>query len=281
MGTVPNHERLSFDIPGRAQRKAELLRQQIETLTKAVAFELRLPYELERLQEAGGRGVQDALTGGGGHKKLGWSFSQHASRYIYRRALEHGKRLRSEAKPAPTEEQIHKALKAFSKGQWQILVADSGEEDLHPLRSYLDANRDQLVQTLGAERYYCVLEAVVRRGMIISLGWAVKRRLKFVNITKPASAVYLRESRRRENIQGSPRPPGPRSLMETASMRAIAEALSTAGEKVTDKTVAGYLERWEALPFESFNGDPSDYWVLIGDKHAYKRYMRRLEQDSQ
>ena len=67
-------------------------------------------------------------------------------------------------------------------------------------------------------------------------------------------------------------------MMETASNRAIAEFLDRNDERVTNRKVAGFFERMAETPFESFDGDPSDYWVIIGDKRAYSRYKRRLEQ---
>jgi hypothetical protein len=188
MGSVPNHKRPSGEDPNSTQRKTELLRQEIEAAAKAVAVSCGLPFELEALREAGARGVVDALTKSN-HETLGWTLQQHARRYIYERTLERGKRLQREARSVPTAKCIKEALEKFSPQQWETLGA-SFEEALYPLRSYLDDNKDELVQALGIVAYNRILAAAIQRGMVLSLGWAVKKNRKFVNISNPAYAAH-------------------------------------------------------------------------------------------
>src|SRR3712207_2165674 len=125
MGSVPNHERLSPKDSSRGQRGAELLRQEIEVVARAVAVRCGLPYELEALREAGKRGVRDALARGG-HDKLGWSFLEHVRRPIYERVLKCAKQFQNEAIQTPTGRRLREALEAFSANQWETLVAGFG-----------------------------------------------------------------------------------------------------------------------------------------------------------
>ena len=63
MGSVADQEQPQFRGLDDKQRRAELLRQVIEAAVKAAAFDLRLPYELEKLEKLGTRGLADRSTG--------------------------------------------------------------------------------------------------------------------------------------------------------------------------------------------------------------------------
>ena len=115
---------------------------------RAVAVRCGLPYEREAIREAAKHGVEDARVGG--HEKSGWSFEQHARRYIYERIIERTARLQNEARPAPTGKRIREALENLSADQWEGLIASFGREDLYPLRSYLDDNKGELLRVLGS-----------------------------------------------------------------------------------------------------------------------------------
>lgn len=280
MGSIP---------PGELSRVKELRDRieqcapQLQGAAHGVALRFGLPWELSRLRKTGEQGVVEALR----HRKdqaLGLPFPQAADGEIQKAMQGLAQRLHKQKKggfsapPPPSEECVKEALETFSADEWKRLIAAFGEEDLRPLRCYLDENRRQLVGTLGRAKYWRILEATVTRGMIMHLSWAAKKRRKFIRYLDAFYAVYWRESRRRENRQGVPRSPGTR-LMETVSLTKIARALSGGGHKVTPKKVAGMFKRWKETPFESFTGDPSDYWLIITDAHAYNRYKRRLSRD--
>ena len=82
MGSVADQEQPQFRGLDDKQRRAELLRQVIEAAVKAAAFDLRLPYELEKLERLGTRGLADALDGDG-YQALGLLFPQRVERCVY------------------------------------------------------------------------------------------------------------------------------------------------------------------------------------------------------
>jgi len=264
-----------------ATRDLKLL---LDGVARETALKFMLPWDLALLIERGKTGVAQAFADRAKNPNL--PLAQFASKYVYEKVMPEGERIRAqrdasgERYPQPSGQQVEKALKTFSAPEWRGFIDQFGRADLDVLRKYLDANKEDLLQTLDHMTYWRVLEAAVTRGMILHLDWAAKKRRRFIRYTDALYAAHLRESRREQNTQGLSYPSQPRSLMETASNRAIAEALSRGGEKVSQKQVADMFKRMAETPFEKFDGeDPSDYWLIITDARAYNRYMRQLKHD--
>jgi hypothetical protein len=269
-------------IPAGSDSTAAKFLQLLDEAARGTALKFMLPWDLGLLRECGIVGLQVASA----HlaENPGLPPANFASKYVYNQVMAGGERRRAqrdasgEKYPQPSGQQVAKALETFSAPEWLGFIYQFGRADLDVLRKYLDANKDDILQTLDHMTYWRVLEAVVTRGMILHLNWAAKKRRRFIRYTDALYAAHWRESRRKQNTQGLSYPSQPRSLMETASNRAIAEALSRGGEKVSEKQVANIFKRMAQTPFEKFDGeDPSDYWLIITDARAYNRYMRQLK----
>jgi hypothetical protein len=266
-------------IPGESDSTAAGFLNLLDDAARKAALKFDLPWDLALLRQQGEQGIQEAFARR--RENPGVSPEQFASKYVRKQVTAEGKIIRvqrdalGEKYPQPSDQRIAEALETFSAQEWRGFIDGFGRSDLDALRMHLDANKGDLLQTPDHTKYRRILEAAVTRSMIMHLSWAAKKRRKFVSYLDAFYAVYWRESARRENRRGVTRPRGTR-LMETVSLESIAKALSRGGHRITPKQVAGMFRRWKETPLESFEGDPSDYWLIITDALAYNRYRRGL-----
>jgi hypothetical protein len=293
VGSVPDHKGASPEVSNSKQRKAELLKQAIETAAKAVAIQLRCPWQLVALREHARQHVsQPSLLGAWKEhdRSSGFKFPHQA--YIRKVLLTWSK-----GRPAspPSEESVREAYEAFTKEEWtNRLIPNLDRATLRPLLLYLQANKNQLtraqvawlkdsgssnttereaeeldqrIRKLAAaawRKYSAVYEAAAKRSMILLFSQGDWERTP---ISDPLWAALW------EKV-GAPRTSKHRTPAELYRPRAIAEALGYDPDN-KHKQVAEWLERMEQLPFEEFvktyGGDLSDYLTWVRRPRLYNK----------
>ncbi len=280
MGSIPNHEQLAALI---------------EAAARKVAHRLRLPWGLERLREHGRRGVIEASEHDA--RRSGLSPLQHTNLRINRATQKGGEAMQVGGQPPPSDERIEDALRTFSVEEWKQLIAEFEVEDLKALRSYLDANWEDLelrpyLVGPGVTGKHERIEAFARtRGWILALRHP---KANLVDVSGPFWAAKWDRLSRAKNLGGAPRPSKRRSWDEMSSARGIAEALVMAPyrriaadryrEVLRDKEreiqrkardVRKWMARMTEEPFEEFDGSLYDYFFKTSDPAAYERYRER------
>ena len=272
MGSIPPSEPSKV---GELRRRIDECAPQLEDAAHQEAYELRLPWEFSRLRKAGERGVLEALKERKG-QVLGLPFPQAAYGEIKKATRTEAVRLQAQREDKdeasePSGENIWEALETFSKQEWRDLIAEFEEQDLYPLRSYLDTHRGEIERQLGPIKFNAVYGSAVKRRLILFLS---QPGVRMTPVTDPMwAAIWVQNSKQRK-MEGVPRPSKRRSWEEMASYRGIAEALSQDGRKVTDKQIKTYLKRMKQVPIEKFDGSEYDYYAIIADTRAYNSYLR-------
>lgn len=260
------------------RRRIDECAPQLKAAAQQEAYEFRIPWELSRLRKDGERGVLEALKAQK-ERAIGLPFPQAASGEIKKATRAAAERLRArrnngEEAPPPTEEDVREALETFSKQEWRDLIAEFEEQDLTPLRSYLDAHTEEVGNQLGRTKFLAVFGSAVSRSIFLRARLLSRLGARMIPVTYPMWAATWAQNSRQRKMEGVPRPSRRRSWEEMASYRGIAEALSRDGQEVTDKQVKVYFERMEQVPIEQFDGDALAYYSMIADTNRFKRYLR-------
>lgn len=131
-----------------------------------------------------------------------------------------------------------------------------------------------LENRLGYSKYHTILSHEVNRGLILFFR---QPGIRMTALTDAYWAAHIRNTARRRNIEGVPRPSIKRSWAEVGDLNNIAESLSTHGRKVSPYKVKMMLGRMEQTPFEEFEGSFQDYLLWVTDPKAYKHDLRLRE----
>jgi hypothetical protein len=257
-------------------------------LTQAVrelAFELRLPWKVEQLFEAGKQGVRAALDNNSDSRALGLPPEQLLNARIRQEIGMAGRTMQAQAAAdgetrPPSEQEMENALEAFDAEQWKVLIQCLGQVDVETLRSHLQQNTDNLKQRFGARKIKRLEAFTIMRDIEL---WLKDNRSKLVPISDAYWAVGLADAYRLESIKRvnpDGRASNAKSLAEQAGDRATARHLKK-HDKVIDREmsvspyqVKQWRQRQRALPFEDFDGDFLTYLVTIYYPEAYKSYLR-------
>jgi len=238
-----------------------------------------LAWDLAQLRKRGEAAFLEAFARR--DENRGRPVEQFAAGYISREVVAVSKRIRAQRDaegdryPAPPGQQIAEALETFSEQEWRNLIPRFEQRDLKPLRAYLDANREKLEHGSSQGKYRVILANAVERELILLL----QRPLRMIPVTDPMWALLIREQTQQLKMELGPRPSRKRTADEMGRANAIAEGLSRQGHKVTPYKVTTYFERMERVPFDQFDGSVYDYFAMIADTRAYKRFLRSQELD--
>jgi hypothetical protein len=256
-------------------------------LTQAVrelAFELRLPWKVEQLFEAGKQGVRAALDNNSDSRALGLASEQLLNARIRQeigmagRAMQAQAAADGETRP-PSEQEMEYALDTFDAEQWNVLIECLGQVDVETLRSHLQQNTDKLKQRFGARKIERLKAYTIMRDTEL---WLKDNRSKLVPISDAYWAVYWKDAYRLASIlhvNPDGRSSKAKSSAEQAGHRATARRLKK-HDKVIDREmsvrpyqVKQWRQRQKELPFEGFDGDFLTYLVTIYYPEAYKSYL--------
>jgi hypothetical protein len=255
-----------------------------------VAFELRLPWRIEELRakalEAYPTAKRRAATSGLPPSQT----DGQIRRLLYGQVKKAGERMEAlpfgEKRPAP--ERIEAALGTFTSEQWESLLEGFGQVEVEALLSFIHQDADRLKKKLGTTEVGRIEERASLRENVL---WVENNRSTLEAITDPYWAVSWEEDYRLANTADDVRPAKGRSLDEERRPPDTARRLSKRDEQtglemeVTAYKVKQWRNRAEELPFEQYVADVGaddevkrgaafiDYWAMIRNTAAYKKYL--------
>ena len=255
--------------------------KKLATIVGDVAFELRLPWRIQELL----RRAFEASAAVEDHAVSSGLSSEQMDQRIYAQVKKAGKGM--DALPPdlkqPTPEQIEAALTTFSGGQWKVLVESFRLEEANAVCVHLDddANRLRLTERFGAEKVHAMLGAAALRAIELE---RADGSLETVVISDPDLALVLRDLALEANVKGKGHPTKGPPMAEQAKAPHISRRL---GERMSPYMIEQWWKRMEEeLPFQQYAADRGaddeegqaairpDYWLLIRDTAAYKKYLR-------
>jgi len=255
-----------------------------------VAFELRRPWRVEELHA---KALEAYRTVEPSSAALGLPRAQVYKRMlqrIYEDVTRAGQEMETlppdEEKPAP--ERIEAALGTFTSEQWESLLKGFGQVEVEALLSFIHQDADRLKKKLGTREVGRIEESASLRENVL---WVENNRSTLVAITDPYWAVSWEEDYRLANTADDVRPAKGRSLDEESRPPDTARRLSKVDEqtgremKVTPYAVVQWRERAKEVPFEQYVAEVGaddevkrgvafiDYWAMIRNTTAYKKYL--------
>jgi hypothetical protein len=262
---------------------AEDLGWMLRQAVRELAFELRLPWKVKQLFEAGKQGIRIALDNNSDSGTLGLTPEQLLNARIRQEIGRAGSAMQAQAAAAgetqpPSEREMDLALEVFDIQQWRELIESFDQVDAVRVRSYVEQNADDLRQRFGVKKLNVVRARATMRGIAL---WLKDNRSELDPITDAYWAVVWKEQSRFANTLGKEHPPRGRSLDEATSERNTARNLSKRDEighhdmSVSAYKVKQWRRRWRELPFEEYDGDFLDYLVTIYYAKDYTSYLRR------
>jgi len=168
------------------------------------------------------------------------------------------------------------------------LMESVGQEEVEALLDHIRRNGHDLKGKIDARKLEAIEGRAIERSTKL---WLAENRSRLVPVSDVYQVWTWRALVREANVRDKGRPAKGRSLAEQGNALSIARRLTKLDKqigremKVTDYEVRQWRERMEKLPFEQFAADRGaadeesravaliDYWTMIHNTAAYKKYL--------